>query len=188
MSFLEVLLIALGLASDAFAVSISAGSSGATTGPRAMFRLSFHFGLFQFLMPIIGWLAGLSIERYIHSFDHWIAFGLLLWVAVHMIRSAQAGNERIVQQDPSRGMMLVILSVATSLDALAIGLSLALLRISIWYPAVVIGIVTGIVSFIGILLGRQFSKESWQAGSYSGRHSACSNSHKNPFDLTFFPL
>jgi len=73
-----------------------------------MLRLSFHFGLFQFLMPILGWLAGLSIERYIQLFAHWIAFGLLLWFAVHMIRSAQAGNERTVRQDPSRGMMLVI--------------------------------------------------------------------------------
>jgi len=168
MSFLEIILLALVLASDAFAISISAGSTGATTEPRAMLRLSFHFGLFQFLMPILGWLAGLSIERYIQSFDHWIAFGLLLWVAVHMIRSAQTGNERAVQQDPSRGMMLVILSVATSLDALAIGLSLALLQVSIWYPAVVIGIVTGVVSFIGILLGRQFSKKVGRRATVAG--------------------
>ena len=168
MSFLEIILLALVLASDAFAISISAGSTGVATEPRAMLRLSFHFGLFQFLMPILGWLAGLSIERYIQSFDHWIAFGLLLWVAVHMIRSAQAGNERAVQQDPSRGMMLVILSVATSLDALAIGLSLALLQVSIWYPAVVIGIVTGVVSFIGILLGRQFSKKVGRRATVAG--------------------
>ncbi len=168
MSFLEVFLIALGLASDAFAISISAGSTGVTTEPRAMLRLSFHFGLFQFLMPILGWLAGLSIERYIQLFAHWIAFGLLLWVAVHIIRSAQVGNERTVQQDPSRGMMLVILSVATSLDALAIGLSLALLQVSIWYPAVVIGIVTGVVSFIGILLGRRFSKKIGKRAAVAG--------------------
>jgi manganese efflux pump family protein len=168
MSFLEIFLIALGLASDAFAVSISAGSTGVTKEPRAMLRLSFHFGLFQFLMPIIGWLTGLSVVYYIQSFDHWIVFGLLLGVAVHMIRSAQNGNEQTVQQDPSRGMMLVILSVATSLDALAIGLSLALLHISIWYPAVVIGIVTGIVSFIGILLGRQFSKKIGKQAAVAG--------------------
>jgi manganese efflux pump family protein len=168
MPFLEVFLIALGLAADAFAVSISAGSAGATTKPRAMFRLSFHFGLFQFLMPILGWLAGLSIEHYIQSFDHWIAFGLLIWVAIHMIQSAQNSNERIMQQDPTRGMILVILSVATSIDALAIGLSLALLQVSIWYPAVVIGIVTGIVSFIGILLGRQFSKKLGKQAAIAG--------------------
>jgi len=159
MSFFEVFLIALGLAADAFAVSVVAGSTGATRGPRSMLRLSFHFGLFQFLMPILGWLAGLRIEHYVQSFDHWIVFGLLAWVAIRMIRSAGANDERVVQKDPSRGIMLVILSVATSLDALAIGLSLALLGISIWYPSVVIGIVTGVTSFIGILLGQRFSRK-----------------------------
>jgi len=158
MSFIEVFLIALGLAADAFAVSVAAGSTGSTRGRRSMLRLSFHFGLFQFLMPIIGWLAGLSIEHYVESFDHWIVFGLLTWVAVRMIQSARTNNEGVMQQDPSRGMMLVVLSVATSLDALAIGLSLALLQVSIWYPAVVIGVVTGATSFIGILLGQRFSK------------------------------
>ena len=159
MSFFEVFFIALGLAADAFAVSVAAGSTGATRGQRSMLRLSFHFGLFQFLMPILGWLAGLSIERYVQSFDHWIVFGLLVWVAVRMIRSARVEDDRSVQRDPSRGMMLVVLSVATSLDALAIGLSLALLRVPIWYPSVVIGVVTGATSFIGILLGQRFSKK-----------------------------
>ena len=159
MSFFEVFLIALGLAADAFAVSVVAGSTGATRGHRSMLRLSFHFGLFQFIMPILGWVAGFSIERYVQSFDHWIVFGLLVWVAVRMIRSARTDNDRIVQQDPSKGMMLVVLSIATSLDALAIGLSLALLRVSIWYPSVVIGVVTGTTSFLGILLGQRFSKK-----------------------------
>ena len=168
MSFFEILFIALSLASDAFAVSISAGSAGMTQSPRAMFRLSFHFGLFQFLMPIIGWLAGLSVVSYIESFDHWIAFGLLMWVAVHMILSIKKEGEQIGRQDPSRGMMLVILSVATSIDALAVGLSLALLQVSIWYPAVVIGLVTGIVSFIGIILGRHLSEKVGKAAALFG--------------------
>jgi putative Mn2+ efflux pump MntP len=110
-------------------------------------------------MPVLGWLAGLSIERYVQSIDHWIVFGLLVWVAVHMFRSTRVDDERVMQQDPSRGMMLVILSVATSLDALAIGLSLALLRVSIWYPSVVIGVVTGAMSLVGILLGQRFSRK-----------------------------
>jgi putative Mn2+ efflux pump MntP len=159
MSFFEVFLIALGLAADAFAVSVAAGSTGATRGQRSMLRLSFHFGLFQCLMPILGWLAGFSIEPYVQSFDHWIVFGLLIWVAVRMIRSARTEDDRSVRQDPSRGMMLVVLSVATSLDALAIGFSLALLRVSIWYPSVVIGVVTGATSFLGIVLGQRFSKK-----------------------------
>ena len=124
-----------------------------------MLRLSFHFGLFQFLMPILGWLAGLTVARYVQLFDHWIAFGLLTGVAVHMIRSALSEDEKVILQDPSRGVMLVVLSVATSVDALAIGLSLALLNVSIWYPAVVIGIVTGLSSFVGILMGKRFSKK-----------------------------
>jgi manganese efflux pump family protein len=168
MSFFEIFIIALGLAADAFAVSVSAGSTGATANPRSMIRLSFHFGLFQFFMPVLGWLAGMSIARYIQLFDHWIAFGLLLWVAVHMMRSAQVDDEHSMQQDPSRGMTLVILSVATSLDALAVGLSLAFLQVSIWYPAVVIGIVTGVVSFIGILLGQQFSIKAGKRAAIGG--------------------
>jgi manganese efflux pump family protein len=168
MSPFEVLLIAIGLASDAFAVSVGAGSSGATRDRRSMVRLSFHFGLFQFLMPIIGWLAGLRIEYLIQSYDHWLAFGLLLWVGVHMIRSADEVGDRFTLQDPSKGMMLVLLSVATSVDALAVGLSIAILRVSIWYPSVVIGIVTGITSFIGILLGQQFSKKVGKRAALAG--------------------
>jgi manganese efflux pump family protein len=158
MSFFEVFLIAIGLSADAFAVSIAAGATGATRGRRSMLRLSFHFGLFQFFMPILGWLAGLSVERYVQSFDHWIVCGLLVWVAVHMIHSARS-DEQVLQHDPSRGMLMVILSVATSLDALAIGLSLALLRVSILYPSIVIGLVTGTTSFLGILLGQRFSSK-----------------------------
>jgi manganese efflux pump family protein len=168
MSFFEVLFIALALASDAFAVSVSAGATGATTKPRSMLRLSFHFGLFQFMMPILGWLAGLSIARFIYLWDHWLAFGLLLWVSVNMIRSAQKGDNHTEQQDPSRGILLVILSVATSLDALAVGLSLALLRVSIWYPAVVIGLVTGLVSFLGVLLGQRFSRKIGRQTAFAG--------------------
>lgn len=158
MSFVEIFLIALGLAADAFAVSVSAGSTGAIQNSRSMLRLSFHFGFFQFLMPILGWLAGMKIEQFVQTFDHWIAFGLLVWVAFRMIKSAQKGDMYNPQQDPSRGIMLVILSVATSMDALAIGLSLALLQVSIWYPAVIIGIVTGVTSLIGIILGKRLSK------------------------------
>ena len=168
MPFYEVILIALGLAADAFTVSVAAGSTGATRGHRSMLRLSFHFGLFQFIMPILGWLAGFSIERYVQSFDHWIVFGLLTWVAVRMIRSAHTDDENVARQDPSRGIMLVVLSIATSLDALAIGLSLALLRVSIWYPSVVIGVVTAATSFVGILLGQRFSEKFGRRAADAG--------------------
>jgi putative Mn2+ efflux pump MntP len=165
--FVEILLLAFGLAADAFAVSVSAGSTGATMGSRAMIRLSFHLGLFQFLMPVIGWLAGLSIQQYVLPYEQWIAFGLLLGVGLRMVYSA-ADDSHAAQPDPSRGALLVVFSVATSLDALAIGMSLALMQVSIWYPAVVIGIVTGMTSFAGMLLGRKFSKKLGRRATIAG--------------------
>jgi manganese efflux pump family protein len=159
MPFLELLFLAVGLSADAFAVSVAAGSAGTASDRRSMLRLSFHFGFFQFMMPIVGWLAGLSIVSYVESLDHWVAFGLLAWVAFRMIHSAMSDEGSSFKQDPSRGKMLVILSFATSIDALAIGLSLAILRISIWYPSIVIGIVTGTTSFMGIFLGKKLSKK-----------------------------
>ena len=132
-----------------------------------MLRLSFHLGLFQFLMPVVGWLAGLSIQQYVLPYDHWVAFVLLFWVGLRMISSA-VDDKQAAPQDPSRGMLLVIFSVATSLDALAIGVSLALIQVSIWYPAVVIGVVTGVTSFAGILLGQRFSKRLGKEATIAG--------------------
>ena len=158
MSFIEILIIAFGLAADAFAVSVGAGASGLPDERRSMVRLSFHFGLFQFLMPVLGWLAGIEVARWVESYDHWIAFVLLTWVGARMIQNGLSGEAVDEKRDPSRGMLLVMLSIATSIDALAIGFSLALLNISIWYPAVVIGVITGGTSFIGILLGKKLSR------------------------------
>ncbi len=155
----EILIIAVGLAMDAFAVSVAAATSGKLTGKRATFRLSFHFGLFQGLMPVIGWFAGIKIAHLIAAVDHWVAFGLLLIVGTRMIISAFSLETETFSNDPSRGASLVILSVATSIDALAVGLSLAMLQISIWYPAVMIGIITGLLSVIGIRAGRYFGEK-----------------------------
>lgn len=154
----ELLGIAFGLAMDAFAVSLASGASRRLTSKRAVFRLSFHFGLFQFMMPVIGWLSGIRIVPYIQPFDHWIAAGLLLFVAIRMIRTSRGGITKTFQKDPSKGINLVLLSVATSIDALAIGLSLAMLDIEILYPAVIIGVITGILSASGIKLGKKLGE------------------------------
>jgi len=138
---------------DAFAVCLGAGTQESTSGPRPTFRLSFHFGLFQFLMPVVGWFAGATLVRYIASYDHWVAFGLLAFVGARMIRSGLDKNHETPKNDPSRGWTLILLSIAVSIDALAIGLSLALIGVTIWYPAVVIGIVTGLISWLGLRLG-----------------------------------
>ncbi len=158
MAWFDILFIALGLSMDAFAVCIAAGASGLAQGPRATFRLSFHFGLFQFLMPVIGWYLGVNVAQYIASFDHWIAFLLLAFVGIRMMMSGfgqEEKEEEKFKKDPSRGLTLVMLSVATSIDALAIGLSLAMLEIDIWWPSVVIGLVTGALSVVGVKMGRK---------------------------------
>ena len=158
MPFYEVLLIAVSMAIDAFAVCLAAGSMPETQGARPAFRLSFHFGLFQFIMPVLGWLAGSSIEPIIRNYDHWIAFGLLGFVGVRMIYSALRGEEGH-PSDPSRGWTLVLLSIAVSIDALAVGLSLGVLGILVWYPALIIGLVTSFLSLLGLWLGNSFGRK-----------------------------
>lgn len=157
---LEVVMIAVGLALDALAVSVGAGASGAARGGRAAFRLSFHFGLFQFLMPVIGWSLGLTVVSFVASVDHWIAFALLAFVGGRMIRAGlgRGQDTTTAVSDPSRGLTLVMLCVATSIDALAVGLSLALLHVKIWYPAVVIGVITCGLSLAGVRMGNGLGK------------------------------
>lgn len=155
LNVVEIILIALGLAMDAFAVALAAGASGRARGARAAFRLSFHFGLFQFLMPVLGWFGGSLVASRIADLDHWIAFGLLAYIGGRMVKSGLGAPEESKPDDPSKGMSLVMLSVATSIDALAVGLSIGMLRVSVWYPAVVIGIAAAAMTLIGITLGRR---------------------------------
>ncbi len=153
MLFLDVLLLAVGLAMDACVVSAGAGASGRSSGGWATFRLGFHFGLFQFFMPILGWFAGATISGAIAEFDHWIAFGILGIVGVRMIRAGLKAEDDTGTDDPSKGWSLIMLSFATSIDALAVGFSLAMIKVDIWFPAVVIGIVTAAMSVAGLKLG-----------------------------------
>jgi putative Mn2+ efflux pump MntP len=151
---LNILAIALGLAMDAFAVSIAASIllSGAT--PRQVFRIAFHFGLFQFLMPILGWTAGQTVEPMVRAWDHWLAFGLLTFIGGKILLGGLSPDRRSQSvDDPSRGLTLVALSVATSVDALAVGLSFAFLRVSILIPSVIIGAVAGLLSTVGMCSG-----------------------------------
>ena len=158
MNFIEILLIAFGLSMDAFAVCLGAGTTQHIKGPRPVFRLAFHFGLFQALMPLLGWLVGSTIIEWIAPVDHWIAFGLLAFVGVRMIRSGLDQEGESHSTDPSRGATLVMLSVATSIDAFAVGLSLAVLGVGIIFPAIVIGLVAGGMSLLGLMLGSRLGK------------------------------
>jgi putative Mn2+ efflux pump MntP len=149
----DIVFIAIGLAMDALAVSIAACGTGRIDNKRAIFRLSFHFGFFQFLMPIIGWFAGVHLESIIATYDHWIAFFLLQFVALRMITSIQKSQELALDIDPSKGFSLIVLSIATSIDALAVGFALGLINISIWYPSIIIGVITAGMSLTGIAIG-----------------------------------
>jgi manganese efflux pump family protein len=152
---------AIALAMDAFAVAVASGVSLKIVSPRQTFRLAWHFGFFQALMPIIGWSGGLTVRSLIEHYDHWVAFVLLALVGGHMIWEAME-KEKAQQpkNDPTKGFRLVVLSVATSIDALAVGLSLALLKISIWLPALVIGLVATIATTAGLQLGRKAGSSS----------------------------
>ena len=153
MSPAEVFIIAVALAVDAFAVAIAAGVSLCNVSFRQTFRLSWHFGFFQAGMNIIGWAAGLTVRSLIESVDHWIAFGLLCFIGVRMIREAMGDDDEKKGIDPTRGKTLVLLSVATSIDSLAVGLSFSLLHISIWVPALVIGVIATLLTIVGLHLG-----------------------------------
>jgi len=153
MNFFEILLLAIGLAMDSFSVSLGASTSGHEIDRRSALRLAFHLGFFQFLMPVVGWYMGSSVAEIISSVDHWIAFGLLIFVGGRMILGGLKDDVAAYATNPSRGMTMVMLSIATSIDAFAIGLSLAMLGTSIWYPSFVIGVVTAMISLAGIPLG-----------------------------------
>lgn len=156
MPFWTIFLIAIGLAMDCFAVSLGVGTAGTATGLRPTFRLFFHFGLFQAGMTLLGYLAGKTVVTYISAIDHWVAFGLLVFVGVRMIRGGlrKEGEEPTIP-DPSRGLTLVMLSIATSIDALAVGLSLALLDVNVFWSALLIGGVSASLSLVGLNLGNQ---------------------------------
>ena len=145
--------LALALAMDAFAVALGTGAVLSSLTGRHLFRLGFHFGLFQALMPVIGWLAGLTVIQWVEAWDHWIAFSLLAIIGGRMIYEAFSDEEKANDRDPTKGLSLVLLSIATSIDALAVGFSLSVIGVSIWMPALVIGLVAGVLTIVGMLLG-----------------------------------
>jgi putative Mn2+ efflux pump MntP len=156
MPFWTVFLIAIGLAMDCFAVSLGVGTARTAVGLRPTFRLFFHFGLFQGGMTLLGWLACKTLVTYISNVDHWVAFLLLVFVGGRMLRGGlRKQGEAPAIPNPSRGLTLVMLSVATSIDALAVGLSLALLSVNVFWAALLIGGVSALLSLLGLLVGNQ---------------------------------
>ena len=169
MEFVNILAIAVALAMDAFAVAIATGVTLKKVHARQFFRLSWHFGLFQALMPIIGWSAGMTIYKFIIHVDHWIAFGLLAYVGFHMIREALAPDdeeESLEKKDPTKGKSMVMLSVATSIDALAIGFSMSMVGVTVFFPALIIGITALLFTIAGLYIGERVGRHS-HLGQYA---------------------
>jgi putative Mn2+ efflux pump MntP len=155
MNIFNTIAVAIALAMDAFAVAISAGVTLRRVTYRQYFRLAWHFGLFQAMMPLIGWGFGRAIHGMIERWAPWIAFVLLAYVGLGMLKEAfskeSSKGEKI---DPTRGMTMVMLSVATSIDALAVGFSLSMIGSTIWLPVLIIGLVAGAFTICGMYIGK----------------------------------
>lgn len=155
MSFWEILLLAVGVSMDAFAVSIGKGLSAKRASWREALIVGLWFGGFQALMPVIGYYLGISFADLVTKIDHWIAFGLLLVIGGNMIREAlQTGEDKPADASFAVKSMFV-LAIATSIDALAVGVSFAFLRINLWSAILIIGLTTFAFSFVGLLIGKK---------------------------------
>lgn len=157
MNLFVLIALAVGLAMDSFAVAISTGVALVNVSARQAFRMSFHFALFHVIMVLAGWFVGLNLEKRISSWDHWLVFCLLCFIGIKMIyQSISQNDDDCLKNDPTKGASLVMLSVATSLDALGVGLSFALMELTIWFPVFVIGIVITAFTIIGLFIGGRF--------------------------------
>ena len=156
MNFILILAVALALAMDAFAVSVGVSLRPEGLSRKQSLRMAVCFGFFQFMMPLIGWQMTQSIlQDYIEPVDHWVAFGLLLVIGARMISESFRFREYTEksQTDPTRGLNLFVLSVATSIDAFAVGISFAALQTAILFPAGVIGVVAFLMTLLGTKIG-----------------------------------
>lgn len=157
--FLSISLIAVGLSADCFAVALSGGISNMNHSWKQVLRVSFSFGLFQALMPVLGWLAGRTVVEFIADYDHWIAFILLVVVSARMLwESFRSEHSRDKEVDITKGFLLLTLSIATSIDALAVGLSFAFLEVNIALASPTIGVVAFLATMIGFILGKRASR------------------------------
>jgi putative Mn2+ efflux pump MntP len=163
LGFFSILIIAIGLSADCFAVAFGGSCSVRKINPLQVLRLSFFFGFFQAIMPTIGWLLGRTFVDFIGPFDHWIAFGLLAFIGGKMLwEFFHSKDEKEKDYDITRGTQLLLLSVATSIDAMAAGLSFAFLEVNIILAVVTIGVTAFVVTGVGFIAGRT-------AGRFLGR-------------------
>jgi putative Mn2+ efflux pump MntP len=158
MDLITIVFVAVGLGVDAFSVAIGIGAANTKRSWAPVLRLAGAFGLFQFAMPLAGWLAGLTVVNIIGGFDHWIAFVLLAFIGGKMIWDGCKNESEEGKADQTRGLPLLLLSIATSIDALAVGFSFSILKVSILFPAAIIGIVCFLMTTIGMIFGKALAK------------------------------
>ena len=169
MSFVEILLIAIGLSMDAFSVSVCKGLATKRFSWKMALTCGLWFGFFQALMPLIGYFLGSQFERYITAVDHWIAFGLLFLIGANMIREALSKKEEGADNGSLDFKTMFLLAVATRIDALAVGVSFACVQVGIWSSVLIIGVTTFLFSVIGVKIGNVFgSKFEKSAGILGG--------------------
>lgn len=155
MGAIEILLISIGLAMDAFAVSVCKGLAMKKMSWKKAIIIGLYFGIFQAVMPVIGYFLGTTFERFITNVDHWIAFILLVGIGINMVKEA-FDKESENRNDNVDVKTMLVLSIATSIDALAIGITFACLKIHIVMPVIAIGLITFIISVIGVKIGNRF--------------------------------
>ncbi len=168
MEIIAVLLLAVGLAMDAFAVSICKGLAMKKPGIKAIIVIGLWFGFFQAIMPAIGYYLGASLYQYISQFDHWIAFILLLLIGLNMIRESLSKDDEEGIDDSISFKVMLILAIATSIDALAVGISLAMDGSDIIVPAIIIGVVTMAISMVGVKIGSVFGDKYSNKAEFVG--------------------
>lgn len=161
LEFITIFLLAIGLCFDSFAVSVSSGLMMKHISFFDAMKISFSLAFFQGMMPLLGWMAGKRISEYLSNYDHWIAFGLLLVIGLRMIWESQKPEENKTF-NPLNIWFIIYMSLATSIDALIVGLSFAFLKTNIYASIIIIGIVTFIASMLGILFGKK-------AGAHFGK-------------------
>jgi manganese efflux pump family protein len=153
---LAVIAIAVGLAMDTFAVSIVTGAAYKQLHIRHTLRMAGFFGGFQAFMPLVGYLAGLTARQYVSNYDHWVAFGILAAVGLKMIYESFKIKEEKKTPNPANLAVVFALAVATSIDALAVGITLSLITHAIALAVIIIGVVTFGLSFAGVYIGKKF--------------------------------
>ena len=167
MDIWTLFILAVGVSMDAFAVSICKGLAMQKVKVRHAVTAGVWFGGFQALMPVIGYFLGIQFQGYITAYDHWIAFGVLLIIGGNMIKEALSNEEECADASMAFGKMLV-LAIATSIDALALGVTFAFLQVDIWNAVAFIGVVTFSFSVAGIKIGNVFGAKYKSKAEFAG--------------------